>query len=248
MKRDAQRWNSRQRADSFLRITMSVKDGPQHHFLPPAAAEPMRLRIECPVCSCRYAAIGAAFFCPACGHNAADLMFTQSLTGIRSALDALSGVRAAIPDRDTAETTARLIIENGLQNLVTAFRRYAEALYARFLSAPKPRRNAFQNLAEGSALWQAAAGKEYADYIDEIALATLNRGFQQRHLLVHREGLVDADYISRSGDSVYRVGQRIVIRDAAVRDYLKLIEQLAAGMGADASVPMTSSASTEPAQ
>ena len=54
MKRDAQRWYSRQRADSSLRITMSVKDGPQHHFLPPAAAEPMRLRIECPVRSVKY--------------------------------------------------------------------------------------------------------------------------------------------------------------------------------------------------
>ena len=95
------------------------------------AAEPMRLRIECPACSCRYAAIGAAFFCPACGHNAADLMFTQSVAGIRGALDAVPGVRAAIPDRDTAETTHRLIVENGLQNLVAAFQRYGEALYAR---------------------------------------------------------------------------------------------------------------------
>jgi hypothetical protein len=52
-------------------------------------------------------------------------------------------VRAAIPDRDAAETTARLIVENGLQNLVAAFQRYAEALYGRFASAEKPRRNAF---------------------------------------------------------------------------------------------------------
>ena len=109
-----------------------MKEGPRHHFLPPAAAEPMRLRIECPACSCRYAAIGAAFFCPACGHNAADLMFTQSIAGIRGALDALPSVRAAIPDRDTAETTHRLIVESSLQHLVAAFQRYAEALYARF--------------------------------------------------------------------------------------------------------------------
>ena len=95
----------------------------------------MRLRIVCPACSCRYAVIGAAFFCPACGHNAADLMFSQSIAGIRNALDALPGVRAAIPDRDTAETTARLLVENGLQNAVTAFQRYAEALKFRGLVA-----------------------------------------------------------------------------------------------------------------
>ena len=236
MKRDAQSWNSRQRSDSFLRITLSVRDGPQHHFLPPAAAEPMRLRIECPACSCRYAAIGAAFFCPACGHNAADLMFTQSIAGIRNALEALPGVRAAIPDRDTAETTVRLIVENGLQNLVGAFQRYAEALYGKFPSVQKARRNAFQNLGEGSELWFAATGKRYGDHIGGAELVTLTRGFQQRHLLAHREGLVDSGYIDRTGDTAYRVGQRIVVRDGPVREYLALVEKLAVGMASDAPV------------
>ena len=235
MKRDAQRWNNRQRADSFLpSITLSVKDEPQHHFLPAAAAEPMRLRIECPACSCRYAAIGAAFFCPACRHNAADLMFTQSVAGIGGALDALPSVRAAIPDRDRAETTHRLIVESGLQHLVAAFQRYAEALYARFASAPPARRNAFQNLTEGSRLWHAATSKQYGDYISNAELATLTRCFQQRHLLAHTQGLIDADYIDRAGDTAYRIGQRIIIREAAVRECLALTEKLAAGMAHDA--------------
>jgi hypothetical protein len=52
-----------------------------------------------------------------------------------------------ISDRYTVETTTRLIIENGLQNVVTTFQRFAEALYARHPSAPAARRNAFQNLA-----------------------------------------------------------------------------------------------------
>jgi Zn finger protein HypA/HybF involved in hydrogenase expression len=55
---------------------MKIDSRPRHVLLPPAAAEPMRLKITCPECSCRYAVIGAAFFCPACGHNAAELVFT----------------------------------------------------------------------------------------------------------------------------------------------------------------------------
>ena len=57
--------------------------------------------------------------------------------------------------------------------------------------------------------------------------------FQQRHLLAHRQGLVDEDYISRSGDTSYRVGQRLVIRETAVRECLTLIEKLAAAMADD---------------
>jgi hypothetical protein len=98
---DADRWNRRQPRNSFLRVTMKVDSRPWHVLLPPTAAEPMRLKITCPECACRYAVSGAAFFCPACSHNAAELVFTQSLSGIRSALDAIGTVRTAIADRDT---------------------------------------------------------------------------------------------------------------------------------------------------
>lgn len=233
MKRDADSWNRRQPRDAFLKITMKVDSRPGHVFLPPMAAEPMRLKITCPACACRYAVIGAAFFCPACGHNAADLMFTQSIGAIRNALDAIPGVRDAIADRDVAETTVRLIIESSLQNAITAFQRYAEALYAtRFPALPAPRRNAFQNLAEGSVLWVAASGKQYGDFVTAAELTTLGRYFQQRHLLAHRQGLVDADYIARSGDTSYREGQRLVVREASVRECLALIEKLARGIAA----------------
>lgn len=234
MKRDAENWNRRQPRNSFIRMTMHVNNRPQQILLPPQAADPMRLKITCPECVCRYAVIGAAFFCPSCGHNPAELVFGQTITGVRNTLDALAPIRAAIPDRDTAETTTRLVIENGLQNAVTAFQRYAEALYARHPSGVKPRRNAFQNLAEGSDLWSAAYGKHYSDYLSAAELARLTRMFQQRHLLAHTQGLVDQDYITRSGDTAYRVGQRVVVREISVRECLALIEKLGAAMASDA--------------
>ena len=79
-------------------------------------------------------------------------------------------MRDAIDDRDTAVTTARLLTENALQNAVTAFQRFAEAMYARLPAASKPRRNAFQNLAEGGTLWQNACGKGYDAYLDQAEL------------------------------------------------------------------------------
>jgi hypothetical protein len=133
----------------------------------------------------------------------------------------------------TPETTVRLVIENGLQSEVTTFQRYAEALYARRPSAPAARRNAFQNLSEGSELWRLAFGKEYSDHLGSGGLGVLTRIFQQRHLLAHRQGLVDEDYIKRSGDTSYRIGQRLVVREAAVREGLALVEKLAAGIADD---------------
>lgn len=213
---------------------MKVDNRPQHVPLPPAAAEPMQLKITCPACSCRYAVIGAAYFCPACGHNAADQVFILTIAGIRKSLDALDVVRSAIADRDTAENTTRLIIENGLQNAVTAFQRCAEAIFASIPSTSKPRRNAFQNLAEGSQLWQATVGTNYADHLTDDGLQRLGRAFQQRHLLAHTQGIVDNDYVAKSGDRRYRPGQRIVVKADTVHDAVDLIEKLIVGLRADA--------------
>jgi hypothetical protein len=187
-----------------------------------------------PACGCRYAVIGAAYFCPACGHNAADHMFTQTINGIRGSLNALDAVRAAIPDRDTAEATSRLLVENSLQLAVTAFQRRAETLYARLPSTSKARRNAFQNLGDGDQLWQAATGKAYSTHLTPEELAALQRAFQQRHLLAHTQGIVDQDYIAKSGDARYKIAQRIVIRADAVREALTHIEKLIAGLQTDA--------------
>ncbi len=139
MKQDASNWNRRQPRNAFLSITLRVNDSPQEVLLPVAATDPMRLKIACEACGCRYSVIGSAYFCPACGHNSAEHLFDQSLGKIGAALDSIAAIRSAIEDLDTAENTIRLLIENGLQQAVTAFQRFAEVLFqknATGISAP----------------------------------------------------------------------------------------------------------------
>jgi hypothetical protein len=54
--------------------------------------------------------------------------------------------------------------------------------------------------------------------------------FQQRHLLSHTQGIVDEKYLAQSGDSTYKIGQRIVVRELDVRAAAAIIEKLARGM------------------
>lgn len=39
--------------------------------------------------------------------------------------------------------------------------------------------------------------------------------------------------MNRTGDTNYRIGQRLVVRETVVRDCLTLIEKLATGMASD---------------
>jgi rubrerythrin len=94
----------------FITLQMDVRSTPITLTVPPAAEEAMTLRISCEQCSCRFAVIGAAYFCPACGHNSADQTFDQSLESARRAINALPAILAAAPDRDTAaQLTAKLV-------------------------------------------------------------------------------------------------------------------------------------------
>jgi uncharacterized Zn finger protein (UPF0148 family) len=223
---DAQRFNQNQPKGGFVSMSMKVDSRPQHVPIPYAAAEPMRLKITCGECGCRYAVVGAAYFCPSCGTNAAELVFELTAQGIRQSLQAVDVIRDAIADADTSENTCRLIVESALLNVVTAFQRFAEALYARIAPAVKTRRNAFQNLAEGSALWAAELGCGYNKHLTDVEMEQLTLVFQQRHLLAHTQGVVDDDYIRKTGDTRYKSGQRLVIKREAVVEALNLVELL----------------------
>ena len=223
---DTQRFNQTQPKGGFISMSMKVDSRPQRVPIPYAAAAPMRIKITCGECGCRYAVVGAAYFCPSCGANAAELVFDLTVQGIRQSLEAVDAIRTVIADADTAENTCRLIVESALQNAVTAFQRVAEALHERIAPTAKARRNAFQNLSEGSALWAAAIGCGYDKYLTSIEMKQLTMVFQQRHLLAHTQGVVDDDYIRKTGDIRYKLGQRLVVKREAVVEALKLVEQL----------------------
>lgn len=233
MKQDASNWNRRQPRNAFLRITLRVNDSPHGVLLPLAATDPMRLKIACETCGCRYSVIGSAYFCPSCGHNSAERLFDQSLGKIGAALDSIPAIRSAIGDLDTAENTIRLLVENGLQQAITAFQRFLEAVFEKSAAGVRARQNVFQNLEDGSKLWESTFGKGYRDHLPEGELSLLRRFLQQRHLLAHREGLVDQQYIERSGDLSYRAGQRLVIRETDVRRCLELIQRLGTSLRSD---------------
>jgi hypothetical protein len=230
---DARRFNRSQRSDSFIKMSMSYRPGPLPILVPAEASDVMRQRSTCEACGCRYSSIGAAFFCPACGHNSAASTFDAAVETVRKTLDALPEIRRALTeavDKDTAHDSARQICENGLVKLVSAFQRFAEAMYDAVPNENKltPRRNVFQNLQESSELWRSAIGAGYREMLSESELCAMEVVLQQRHLLAHKDGIVDQTYLDRTGDDCYAVGQRLVVRADAVEALAVLVSKLAA--------------------
>ena len=230
---DAKKFNSSQPRKSFIKLSAQHKSRPLPEPVCFKATEVMTQQSSCEECGCRYASIGSAFFCPACGHNSAVATFDGAVATIRKSLKnvvAIETMLAKAENIDAAKDFTRELIENNLQRLVASFQRFAEALFDKH-----PKRacftvptNAFQRITQSSDLWRQAIGVGYVDMLASDEFDDLTRLFQQRHLLAHREGIVDQKYIERSGDNSYGVGQKLVVRKKDVSRLADLVEQLAA--------------------
>ncbi len=228
---DARRFNRAQRP-GFIQISMSAKRGVRPIIMPVEAAKAMRQQFTCEVCACRYASIGAAFFCPACGHNSAVATFSQTIETVRQFLARVPSIRSTLAKEygdDLAQDSVRNTLEDSLLRLVGAFQQYAAALFEQLPSASsfKRRKNIFQNLSESSALWRSAVGKGYENILSAAELQELEGLFQKRHLIAHRNGVVDQEYIDKSGDKTYSIGQRLVVHEATVLRLAGLLSKLA---------------------
>lgn len=224
MRADAAASKRKAKRNSFVNITLEAKGGRDAILVPVAAAEPMRLKTTCDACGCRYSYIGAAYFCPACGSNSAEHTFAQTMGTIRTSASVGDVLREAL-DEDGAANLIRTLLEKAMQDSVMSFQRLNEQLYEQRVGKAI-RRNAFQNLDAGSALWADENGKGFSAFLSPNELEKLRVYFQQRHLLAHRQGIVDDEYIRKSGDATYEVGQRLAISNADVIAFADIIEKL----------------------
>lgn len=234
MRADARAHNARQRPGAFLRMTMDVKGPPDPALIPIQSGEPMRLRATCEHCGCRYSFIGSAFFCPACGHNSASQTFLQTLENARRAAGIRQELLKLLPP-DDAENSSRDLREKAVSDIVTSVQRLAERVWDAMPGTTPPVRNLFQRMDDASTAWRAQTGKGFDDLISPADFSRLKFHYQRRHLLAHCQGIVDADYIRKSGDTSVAVGQRIVVDEASVREFADLAEAL--GRGILASLP-----------
>ena len=232
MDTDARNFNRNQPRNSFIKMSMKASGFSKSTFILPAhATELMELKISCEECGARFSVIGSAYFCPSCGHNSVERTFDDSIKKILSKIENEDIIRKAFSDigkKDDAEVTIRSLTESALSDGVTAYQRLAEKLYGEIPGAPKAPFNVFQRLDDGSELWKKACGKGYEDWVEGTGIQDLKILFQKRHILVHNEGIVDDKYIDRSGDKMYRTGQRIVVTASDIRHLVDLIGRLAA--------------------
>ena len=235
IQRDARSFNSRQRNNKFVNVTMSHRPSRSPIAIPATATAVMTQAFQCVECNCRYSSIGIAFFCPACGYNNVIETFFKSIETVLRTVEALPAIRQAltdVQDENIAANSVRLILENNLCKIIATFQKYAESCFSRLPNSGQfnLRRNLFQNLEQSNVIWQNATSIGYTEILNDTEYQTLNMYFQQRHLLEHQDGIVDQEYIARARDNRFAIGQRLVVSDSSVSELVSIIEKLSIGI------------------
>lgn len=220
-------------------IEMSVATGtpPPISVLPEYVEEKIRRTITCSNCSTIYAVYGASAFCPVCGPRAAFATVIEAIEAARSAL----GLEDLLPE-DTREQARAVgvfgtVAADTVKRVVTLFEvfgrsQFEERVPTHVDALRKAGRGVFQRLDDADDLFDEHAGLRLSALVDSDTWARLLATFQARHVLVHRHGLIDDEYLQRVPAARQRVGQALVVtrKDAeqALDDLERIVQALAA--------------------
>lgn len=84
----------------------------------------------------------------------------------------------------------------------------------------------FQRLDDGSQRFKDAINYGYDELISVDELNQVKTCFQKRHCFTHNDGIVDEDYINKSGDNSYKLGQHLNVSNSEILKYMEFVNKL----------------------
>lgn len=168
--------------------------------------------VVCDHCTLRYAIYGVFGWCPDCGvHNSLQILI-KNLELARKELGISATAEQELADH---------LIGDALENAVSAFDGFGRELCKR-----KSVEIRFQNLAGARRRVQHAFSLDFADGLRPDEWETACRAFQKRHLLAHKMGVIDDEYVQKGNDPSAIVGRRITLTKIEVETCIGIVETM----------------------
>ena len=208
-------------------FSLKLKNGrptPIHYY----REKQLETEVVCDNCTLHYSVYGVFAFCPDCGkHNSLQIL-DKNLELVGKMLDLAAGA-----GREVAEK----LVENALEDCVSAFDGFGREicrLHANRATNPsKAKKMSFQNLEAAKTSVVAFFGHDLSAHAtnDEWQLAM--KGFQKRHVVAHRMGVTDQEYVNKTNDPDAVIGRKIAIAEEDVRSTVAVVQKIACGLFSD---------------
>jgi hypothetical protein len=205
-------------------ISLTVKSGrpiPIRYY----REKKLETEVVCTNCTLRYSVYGVFAFCPDCGQHNSLQIVQKNLELVGKVLDL-----AATAQGEIAEN----LIENALEDCVSAFDGFGRELCRvhkdRAADPTRVERISFQNLEAArqsiSGLFSVDLAAQLTPDVWQFAVV----GFQKRHLIAHKMGIVDQEYITKTGDTGAVIGRKVSVGAGEVTDLIQVVSRLAGGL------------------
>jgi hypothetical protein len=204
-------FDHRPRGGFGIGISMRVTQGARHPIRNYREKE-LETEVVCDACTLRYAIYGVFGWCPDCGvHNSVQIL-TKNLELANKELALAESVDKELADH---------LIGDALENVVSAFDGFG-----REICLQKGADIRFQNLSGARRKVQEIFGFDFADGLASGEWDSSCRIFQKRHVLAHKMGVMDADYVQKANDAGAIVGRKIRVQKDEVESAIRIIGTL----------------------
>ena len=126
------------------------------------------------------------------------------------------------------------LIEDALENCISAFdgfgREVCNIYSDKSANVEKAIKIRFQNLKDAQIKVQKQFNVDITQGLSNDEWKSTVKGFQKRHLLAHKMGVIDREYIDKTDDSEAIVGRMIKIEKDEIRDIIKILRKLSSNL------------------
>lgn len=192
--------------NQFISIGITVKGKPTP--ITYYSEKELEEKVECKNCTLQYAIYGAFGYCPDCAEHNSQQIAEANFDLVNKILDLA---------KESPEDIKSKLIENGLEDCISAFDGFArERCRDRY---PKL---SFQNISVAKNKLE-ESGINIAEGLDSFEWEFVVNQFQKRHLLAHKMGVIDEEYIKNTGSHPEQLGKKVSITE---NDVVSLIGHL----------------------
>jgi len=202
-------------------ISMKLKRGepiPLRRYREPT----LETHVCCNECTLEYSVYGVFAFCPDCGNHNSYQILQKNIDLVRKQL--------TLAESQTDEDFRRHLIEDALENCVSAFDGFArescKVRAHRSNDSAKCGALSFQNLPRSAKRLRQLFEIDMTNGISPTDWSAAHVAFMRRHILAHRGGVVDQQYLSETGESAAVLGRRVIVTAADVEHVTEILLKL----------------------
>jgi hypothetical protein len=182
----------------------------------------LETEVMCDQCTLLYSIYGAFAFCPDCGSHNSLTILSKNLELADKMLVIAAGQGRELSDQ---------LVGDALENVVSGFdgfgRELCRVAAANAINPTEAEDVRFQNLVRARSRVEKLFATDMAALLTTDEWNFACRCFQKRHLLAHKMGVVDEDYLHATNDPAGIVGRKIQIVPEEVKRLSAVVHQLA---------------------